>query len=248
MTGEPASNPSSASPGPRTPASADRPAPARVLIFGGTFDPPHRAHRSMALSAREAWERQTPGTSVRLLVVPAARSPHKDEGPRASDADRLEMLALAWRGVPRAEVWAGEIERAARASGPSFTIDTVRALRAPGVELALVIGSDQAGAFHRWREARELFERARPWVVPRGEVSDRSSLRRSLETSAFWTRPELDLWDTRWVEAPTDPASSTIVRAELARREPDGALLESLLGAEVWRFIRERGLYRPGGP
>jgi nicotinate-nucleotide adenylyltransferase len=223
--------------------------PDRLLIFGGTFDPPHRAHRTMALRAREAWERLA-GGPVRLLIVPAARSPHKDEAPRATDADRLAMLTLAWRGVDGADgadVWPGEIERAARVEGPSYTIDTVRALSAPGVELALVIGSDQAGAFHRWREARELFARARPWIVPRGEVHDRAALRHALEAAGFWTRDELDLWADRWVDAPIDPASSTVVRAELARREPDGALLESLLGPEVWSFIRARGLYRPRG-
>lgn len=225
-------------PGPTGPKAA-----ARTLIFGGTFDPPHRAHTAMALRAREAWEREA-NAPVRVLIVPAARSPHKDDAPRASDDERLAMLALAWRDSPNATIWPGELERARSASGPSYTIDTVRELAASGSELALLIGSDQAGAFHRWREARELFARARPWVVPRGEVRDRAALRRALEAANFWTREELELWPTRWVDAPIDAASSTIVRAELAKREPDRALLESLLGAEVSQFILTRGLYR----
>ncbi|MDX2016122.1 MAG: nicotinate-nicotinamide nucleotide adenylyltransferase [Planctomycetota bacterium] len=237
---------------PTRPSDQPNPAPAgptgqkavaRTLLFGGTFDPPHRAHMAMALRSREAWEREA-NAPVRILIVPAARSPHKDDAPRASDDERLAMLALAWKDALHATIWPGELERARVTSGPSYTIDTVRELAAPGSELALLIGSDQAGAFHRWREARELFARARPWVVPRGEVRDRAALRRALEAANFWTREELDLWPARWVDAPIDPASSTLVRAELAKREPDRALLESLLGAKVSQFILTRGLYR----
>ena len=116
--------------------------PRLVVLFGGTFDPPHRGHVELPVRVRDELERRAGCVGEGWLVyVPAARSPHKERGPVVSDADRVEMLGRAIAGVPRAGVWTEEIDRAraqqeaggdgrdARATEPSFTVETVRRAR-----------------------------------------------------------------------------------------------------------------------
>lgn len=152
----------------------------RLGVYGGTFDPPHRGHLFVAREAqREA------GLDA-VLWVPARRSPHKAEGatPGEVRAELVELCLVDARaeGDPAAEgavVWRGELER----PGPSYTIDTLRALeaareglwRATGArpeapELVLVMGADQLDAIERWAEVDALFELARPVVVDRAEA------------------------------------------------------------------------------
>ncbi len=102
----------------------------RIGIYGGTFDPVHTGH---LILARDAVERLD---LARMIFVPAARSPHKlGRAPGAPGEVRLEMLRAAIAGESRFEVDPCELGRA----GPSFTIDTIQALRArlPGGGTAL---------------------------------------------------------------------------------------------------------------
>jgi nicotinate-nucleotide adenylyltransferase len=222
------------------------PRASRVLVFGGTFDPPHRAHIELPEAARAALNFGA------VLYVPAARSPHKSSGPRASDADRVDMLraALAGRGSV-ASISTFEID-AARAAGsdaaPSYTIDTLRALaRAhPGATLRLLIGADQAAAFHRWREPNEIITLAEPVVMLRAPAEHADALLASM--SPHWPAAELERWRTRIVAVPLVLADATSLRAALAKRaHTPGAhepIHRELLHPDVLRLIDERGLYR----
>ncbi|HPO94168.1 MAG TPA: hypothetical protein PL072_11930 [Phycisphaerales bacterium] len=245
-----------------------------VVVFGGTFDPPHRWH---VRGPRVAMERAGLGGAL-LLYVPAARSPHKAQGPLASDEDRVAMLRLALggrlgrgsgrgpgRGANATAVWTDELDRAraaergGRASGsatasapqPSYMIDTVERLRrlvGRDVNVRLLIGADQAAQFHRWRRARALFRAARPLVMPRGEIRDRSSLRGALEAAGFWTARELDAWEAGFVDVGLAPAASSIARGLIAGAPADAAAWKRREGldqipAAVARYIVRRGLY-----
>jgi nicotinate-nucleotide adenylyltransferase len=153
-----------------------------VVLFGGTFDPPHLAHAQLAHEARDRAAADHPG-SAWLLAVPAARSPHKSAGPIASDAHRAAMLRLAFADVPRAAVWTDELDRAAAARAAakpdaSFAIDTLRRARAwldahggSAVTLRLLIGADQALALHRWREPAALIALAPPLIMLRATTT-----------------------------------------------------------------------------
>jgi nicotinate-nucleotide adenylyltransferase len=135
-------------------SSEGTPGPPLVLLFGGTFDPPHRGHVELPVRVRDELERRMECVGKGWLVyVPAARSPHKEKGPAASDADRVEMLRRSLAGVERVGVWTEEIDRAvrgkeetesggevdgleekahgqdARDTEPSYTVDTVRCAR-----------------------------------------------------------------------------------------------------------------------
>ncbi|MEL6329014.1 MAG: nicotinate-nicotinamide nucleotide adenylyltransferase [Planctomycetota bacterium] len=208
------------------------PWPARTgapcLLFGGSFDPPHLAHVRLS---RLALARARPtGT---LVIVPAARSPHKPDGPVASDADRLAMVRLAWAGYADTAVWTDELDRAADA--PSYWIETLRrAAEITRDSLAFLIGADQAAALHRWKDAREILALAEPVIAPREPISDRDALRSRLRDAGFWSQDESDrLADAFRDDLPTVPGSSTDVRG--------GA--PGLVPAAVEDYARRHALY-----
>lgn len=225
-----------------TPLSISRDAPG-VLLFGGSFDPPHRWHVSIAAAARELLF----GPLGCVLMVPAARNPLKDKGPNASDADRVAMLRLATREVERVTVWTDELDRAGR----SFTIDTVKRLRSVLGEMPirLLIGADQAADFHRWREYRQLLELAEPAVVLRPPVDTAIKLALQLDRAGVWTEEDVEAWTSRIVPGPVWDVSSTSLRAALASAaaNPTGSEWSSLelrMDSAVLTYIREHGLYR----
>jgi len=212
-----------------------------LVLFGGTFDPPHLGHTALAAAARDA---RAPGAW--LVFVPAARSPHKPAEPSASDADRVEMLERAVEGLPRACVWTDEIDRAA-AGSPSFWVTTLeRARRALGPEtpMRFILGADQAAAFRRWREPDRILELAEPVVLLREPIGTADALERALRDAGEADRDRIDAWRARCVETPRSPASSTAVREALARGDTRRA--REMLAPGVAAYIAERGLYRAG--
>ena len=207
-----------------------------VLVYGGAFDPPHTGHIEPALAARDAvgadW----------ALFIPAASAPLRDAGPTASGADRLEMLRRALAGRRRTSVSDVELAR----GGTSYTIDTLRALRdrlPETTRMRLLIGADQAAQFHRWREPGAVMTLAEPIVVLRGAGDSAEALLDRLART--WPADEVERWRARLAPAPIIDASSTVVRAALARG--DSAAAARLVDPAVLDFIRARNLYREGG-
>jgi nicotinate-nucleotide adenylyltransferase len=229
--------------------SGSVPAPKLIVIMGGTFDPPHIGHAQLPAKVREELEtRLDLAHSAWLLFVPAARSPHKAAGPVASDADRVHMLSLATSAIPRSAVWTDEIDRARTATAPSFTVDTLFRARAwldhhglSGCGVRLLIGADQAVAFHTWRDPRDILRLATPAVMVRGDLSSAASLVRKIEDTGYWKPKELDMWRNAIVPVGLIDVSATQVRTALARG--DEGTLSKLLHPDVANFIRQRGLY-----
>jgi len=120
----------------------------RLVLYGGGFDPVHRAHLELARRALEALG------EAQVCFVPAAQSPLKESGPVASEADRLAMLRLALKGKP--DFLIDDLE--CRRGGVSFSIDTARAFKArfPGVELYWIVGADQFAQLEHWQAVDEL--------------------------------------------------------------------------------------------
>lgn len=214
-----------------------------VLLVGGTFDPPHRWHIEAARAARDFAH----GPTGWVVFVPAARSPFKAEGPLAADEDRIQMLRAAAGEMERAAVWTDEIDRSKVSGGASYTIDTVRRAMAAGSgPVRLLVGSDQAAAFHRWRSGAELFDLARPVVAPRPPLDSGAALETELRASGAWSEAQIADWLSSIVPMKTSPISSTRVRELLAGSTNAAAEreLESALPGPVLRIIRERRLYR----
>ncbi|MFO0834021.1 MAG: nicotinate (nicotinamide) nucleotide adenylyltransferase [Phycisphaerales bacterium] len=224
--------------------SAPRPTPIpipegceRALFFGGTFDPPHAAHLDLACAVRDDWM----GDDAALVVIPAARSPHKQSNPIASDADRVAMLRLAAKRRVNVFVWTDEIDR----GGPSYTIDTLQRAREqrPDTTMRLLIGSDQAREFHRWKQPREIIELADPIVMLRPPDTHGRHLLAAMRKADFWSDEELAKWSTRLETRTSNETSSTHVR-EILARNPDSPELDELIDPEVRVYITAANLYR----
>lgn len=120
----------------------------RLGILGGTFNPIHLGHLA---AAEEVCDRLRLDS---VLFIPSYLAPHKPEEDMPAPAERLEMVRIAIEGNPRFTLSTIETER----GGPSYTIDTIDALRArhPGAELYFITGLDSFLDIATWRNWRRL--------------------------------------------------------------------------------------------
>lgn len=216
----------------------------RVMLFGGSFDPPHRAHVELAARARD----EVLGKDAWLVFVPAARSPHKEAGPSAPDADRVAMLRLATREVSNSAVWTDEIDRSATLAegAASYTVDTVRRARSllgVGCDLRLLIGSDQAVAFHRWREPRAILGVCSVMVLLREPCATAERLVAEVRAPGYWSPDEVGAWRDRIVRLSVMAGASTEAREMLRGRKECSVGGNALLHPEVESYARQHGLY-----
>lgn len=187
--------------------------------MGGSFDPIHLGHLRGAESAREALNLQS------VLLMPAARAPHKPE-PAASDFDRFTMVALAASGHPNLVPGDAELRR----GGTSYTVDTLERLQLeqPDAELFLIVGSDTLPDLVQWRSVTRLLALAELAVVTRPEAPP-------LEVPAALPSARV-----RAVQGTGLRVSSTRIRALAA----EGRSLRYLVPDGVADYIQKRGLYR----
>jgi nicotinate-nucleotide adenylyltransferase len=187
----------------------------RLGVFGGTFDPVHVGHLAIANAALESVPLD------RVLFVLARRSPLKERGPVAGEADRLRMLELAVAGEPHFAVSRIELDR----EGPSYTVDTLERLSGTD-ELFLILGSDAIADFPRWKDPDRIAKLATLVVALRPGAPDRIG---DAPTVVF-DAPRLDI-------------SSRELRARAAR----GLSLRYLVPEPAWKHLEARGLYRTEG-
>jgi nicotinate-nucleotide adenylyltransferase len=138
--------------------------PKGIGVFGGTFNPIHVGHLRAAEEVAEALELE------KVLFVPSAEPPHKDERALAPAALRLEWVRAAVEGNPRFEAEPLEVER----GGRSYSVDTLRALaaRVAKQRLVFVIGCDAFAEIGSWREPEALFELTNFAVMTRPPALD----------------------------------------------------------------------------
>ena len=203
-----------------------------VILFGGSFDPSHTGHLTVAAYAFERL------SADRLVFIPARRSPHKSNGPSASGAARLAMIRLAISGRDGFAVSDCELHR----PEPSYTLDTVRHFRGQfgsDAELFWLLGADAAADLDRWYCIGELLDACRICIMYRGGMA-RPDLGRLV--SAFGParvgQLEQDILATPLVDA-----SSTTIRARLAAGEG----VDALVPAAVQAYIHAHGLYGVSG-
>ncbi len=199
-----------------------------ILVYGGSFDPPHRAHVELPMLAREKI-----GADL-VAYIPAGRAPHKLDREQTAAEHRLAMLRLALQDTDRAVILMDELDRAA-SGRPSYTVDTLEALsrRLPaGVSLRLLMGTDQVHIFDQWREHERVAELAPPLVMVRPPETSGALLASLPEEGG---RP----WRARLIELPRLDISSTDIRRRIAA----GQSTEGLLAPAVRGYIDAHGLY-----
>ena len=141
---------------------------AALGILGGTFDPIHIAHLAVAEEAQESLGLD------QVLFIPAGRPPHKPDQVVTSGEERLAMIQLAIAGNAAFRASRMELDR----DGPSYTVDTLRALRAEreaagaSTELVFIVSAEAFAAFGTWREPHRVLELATIAVAPRDGFPD----------------------------------------------------------------------------
>ena len=202
--------------------------PKRIGVFGGAFDPPHNAHVALARAALAQC-----GLEV-LHVIPTGHAWHKARALSAPE-HRLAMARLAFGNIERVMVDARELQR----PGPTFTIDTLKALQAenPGCQLYLFIGADQFASFGQWHQWREILEVAIICIADR--------------TESALTQTQFDIYaphNHRFfiLKLPLMPVSATHIRQMMAPGAATAEEARKLVPDAVARYISHYQLYGPG--
>lgn len=198
----------------------------RVGILGGAFNPPHIGHLVCAQEALVQLELD------RVVFVPVGEAPHRELEDDPGAEARLEMVELAIDGDERFSTSRIEIER----EGPSYTVDTLEQLRAeaPGDELFLILGGDQAAALAAWHEPEQVLERATVAVLERlswGRNAIGIKIGRLRGAEAV-----------RYLDMPLMQVSSSMVR----RRVRKGLPIRYLVPDTVASYIEANDLYGAG--
>jgi nicotinate-nucleotide adenylyltransferase len=200
-------------------------AETHVGLIGGSFDPIHVGHTSIA---REVHDHL--GLS-RTVFVPAGEPPHKLDQRLADPEHRLAMVRLAIAGSPQFAVSRVDLDR----PGPCFSVDTVRLFRdALGAEahIYFVIGADSLAELATWYRPRLLLRLCQVVAVERpGYHVAREEVERLLPGAPPVVRISL--------KSPVD-VSSTDIRRRIAQ----GRSIHGLVSDAVEQYIQRHGLYR----
>jgi len=188
-------------------------------MFGGAFDPPHRAHVALARAAVDQLALDC------LLLLPTGDAWHKART-LTEAGHRLAMARLAFGHVPKVRVDDRELRRA----GPTYSIDTLRELQAehPQARLYLLMGEDQAAGFTRWHAWEEIARLAVLAVAGRGTGEGVAALR-----ALPGVRVEA-------LQLPQLPESSSEIRARLTA----GQGITDLVAPAVASYIESHHLYQ----
>lgn len=194
----------------------------RLGVFGGTFDPIHNGHFSVAEAVRARL------CLDQVLFVVAANQWMRSNPPVAPAYARLKMVELAIENVPYFRVSDMDIVRA----GKTYTVDTLTSLRAKicqKSEMYLIVGADSAMVMDEWKMAQKLRSLTEVVAVGRPGIKfQRQSL------------PELHPAKTAtYIDGPMIDISATIVRNLVM----EGKTVSGLVADPVINYIRVNGLY-----
>jgi nicotinate-nucleotide adenylyltransferase len=191
-----------------------------IGLLGGTFDPPHNGHVTLARSGIEHFALE------RLLVAPTGRTPGKAV---ASDPEiRLRLAEAAFADVPGAEVSRIDVDR----PQPAYSFETVRWVHDRWGEPLFLVGADRFADFLTWERPNEVLRVARLAVATRPGF-DPAAFADVLEAVEQPDRVE-------FFEIPPVPVSSSEIRRRVAAGDP----IDGLVPPAVEQMIEELGLYR----
>ena len=196
----------------------------KIAMFGGSFDPIHNGHVSLAHVFVESLGLE------RVLIIPTFYPPHKQKKTTVTSEQRLEMCRLAFYGEDIFEVSDIEIRR----EGKSYTYMTLEELSRiyPDDELYLITGADMFMTIDEWKNPDIIFSRAVICGVPRND-DDISDLRAKAERlSSMGARTEI-----------LDPGIMTVSSTDIRNRIAEGMSVHGLVPQAVEDYIIKNGLY-----
>lgn len=201
----------------------------RIVLFGGTFDPIHLGHTTVAADAAKHIGAE------KLVFIPAKRSPLKGFLPKANDDDRLEMITLATADEKSFQVSDFELQKPA----PSYTLETVLKFQQEyGDEASIywLIGADGIDDLAYWHMIVELVDACNLTTMYRAgcEPPDFTKF------EAIWGRRRVDKLQQNIVQTPLVDVSSTEIRKRLA----EGQNVTRMLHPAVSDYISQHGLYQ----
>lgn len=202
----------------------------KIALFGGTFDPIHLGHTTVAAEALKHIGAE------KVVFIPAKRSPLKGFSPEATDADRLSMIALAIAGSMEFELSDYEL----RKPEPSYTVETVRKLKADygsGTSIYWLVGADSVADLLHWYRIVELIDECNLSVMYRAgcKPPDFASFK------AIWGPQRVDKLQRRIIPTSLVDVSSTEIRNRLAA----GRDVTNMVHQAVADYIYKHGLYQP---
>lgn len=198
----------------------------RVAVFGGTFDPIHIGHLAAVQDAADALGFD------HVLFVPNSRPPHKAQAPVSAADDRVAMVRLSLADAPNFALSLVEIER----DGPSYTLDTMRILRArfdSDTELSFLTGCDALAQLSTWHEPQQLLDEFRVVIMDRPTRSE-----------VPWTVVEERFPHIRRQVEIVHVAQLEISGEDIRRRVLTGRSIRYYVIPAVERYIRDQGLYQ----
>jgi nicotinate-nucleotide adenylyltransferase len=191
--------------------------------MGGTFDPIHHGHLVAAEEAR--WQFRLD----QVLFIPTGRPWQKPEAAVSPAEDRYLMTAIATASNPAFAVSRLEIDN----PGPTYTVDTLRRLRAElpeGTRLLFIGGTDLLHQLPTWKEPEQVLALVELIAASRPDF-DVDGLVQQLPSAAG---------RIHHMEIPALAISSSDIRARVAR----GAPIDYLVPEGVAHYIQKRALYR----
>jgi nicotinate-nucleotide adenylyltransferase len=152
----------------------------RIGLLGGSFDPPHEAHRAISLFAIKRLKLDR----VWWLVTPG--NPLKDHGALHDLEERAEA-ARRMASDPRIDVSCLEA-----VIGTRYTVDTITYLRrhARGLRFVWIMGADNLAQFHRWQNWRRIASQVPIAVIDRPPQSFRALAAPAAQALARYRLPE----------------------------------------------------------
>lgn len=196
----------------------------KILLFGGSFDPPHIGHMNLLRNAVQAVQPNL------VLVIPSSAPPHKHSS-FASKALRRQMCACFNTIFQPLEISDIELER----EGMSYTFDTVEQLqtRYAGADFYLCIGGDMLASFTSWHRWRELLPMV-TLVVAGRELGQTDEMERAMQLLMATGGRLLE------AEGPVVPLSSSEIRAGIAA----GRNMGGLIPPPADEIVEKNQLYR----
>lgn len=200
---------------------------SNIGFFGGTFNPPHLAHKRLALQMKEE------AALDKILVVPTFVPPHKAALSLASGEDRLEMCRLLFDDDCFC-VSDMELKR----KGKSYSIDTLTELRRlyPDDRLFMIIGSDMLLSFHEWYRYRDILDLVTLCAASR---DGKEGVKKLSEYALDVLGLDAEKGEIILSEMPPVELSSTQIRSLLA----EGKDAEDYLGKSISDYIKKKDLY-----